>query len=193
MIAVLIAVCAVEATLVLGSLLPGEIVLVLAAGVAAPEYLPFVLLAAALGAFLGQMIGFWIGSRYGTRLRYSRLGRRLGEARWQRGESLMRDAGPVTMIAVRFVAVAHTLAPVAAGALGMERRRFTSLTAIASVAWAVVWVGVGVLTGLTGEAVDSSLLTTVLCVVGVVVAGFAVSRVAGRATAAAPAVSTVAA
>lgn len=176
----LVVVCAIEATFLLGSLLPGEVVLVLAAGMAAKHHLPLVVLAAALGSFVGQAGGYWLGLRTGDRIRCSRLGRRLGAHRWRLGELLMRRASFTTMIAARFVVLGHTLTPVAAGALRMRPRRFTVLTAVASVVWATVWSAVGVVAATTGRSVNSPLLAVVLSTVGVVVAGTAFATMAHR-------------
>lgn len=185
LVVLLVVVCAVEATLLFGTLMPGEVMLVLVAGAAQPRYLPLMVLAAAVGSFAGQYAGYWLGRATGDRLRFSWVGRRLGSARWHRGELLMQHATMTTMIAVRFVAVAHTLAPVAAGALRMPHRRFVRLTVPASVVWAIVWIAVGVATGATGQAMDNTVLDSpvvaiVLGTVGVVVAGFALGRVARR-------------
>ncbi len=180
LLALVVLVCVIEATLVLGTLAPGEIVLVLAAGIVDFRYLPFVVAAAALGSFIGQYLGFELGRRSGHRIRSSGLGRRLGEHRWQRGERVMRNADATTMIAVRFIAFGHTLAPVVAGALHMERRRFVRLTAIASGVWSIVWVTVGVVAGSAGAAVDNPVVTFALATVGVLVAGAALTRMTRR-------------
>lgn len=92
----------------------------------------------------------------------------------------MRNADATTMIAVRFIAFGHTLAPVVAGALHMERRRFVRLTAIASGVWSVVWVAVGVVAGSAGAAVDNPVVTFALATVGVLVAGAALTRMTRR-------------
>ncbi|HEY0638448.1 MAG TPA: VTT domain-containing protein [Pseudonocardiaceae bacterium] len=180
LLALLVVVCAIEATLVLGSIVPGEVALVLAAGMVDPWLLPPVIAAAALGSFLGQYGGYLLGRASGDRIRHGALGRRLGDRRWRRGEHLMGNATVATMVAVRFVAFGHTLAPVAAGALDMPRRRFAGLTAVASVAWSLAWVGVGVITGATGRATDNPLLTVALAAAGVLVASVALARLAGR-------------
>lgn len=57
LLALVVLVCVIEATLVLGTLAPGEIVLVLAAGIVDFRYLPFVVAAAALGSFIGSTSG----------------------------------------------------------------------------------------------------------------------------------------
>jgi len=175
-----VVVCIVEATLVLGTLAPGEIVLVLAAGIVDVRFLPVVVAGAAIGSFIGQYLGYELGRTSGHRIRNSALGRRLGPHRWARGERVMRNATPMTMIAVRFIAFGHTLAPVVAGALHMERRRFVRLTAIASVVWSVVWVAVGIVAGSAGAAVDNPVLTIGLATAGVLVAGAALTRMTRR-------------
>lgn len=178
--ALILVACACEATLVLGTLVPGEIVLVLAAGTVGAHQLPLVVAAAAVGTFVGQYAGYQLGVRYGGRIRFSRIGRRIGPHRWRRGELVLRNATATTMVAVRFVAFGHTLAPVVAGALRMERGRFLWLTAVASAAWAVVWVGVGLGAGSLGMSADDPVPAVVLAVTGVVVATLTLARLTRR-------------
>lgn len=178
--ALVLVACALEATLLLGTLVPGEIVLVLAAGIVGVGQLPIVVVAAALGTFLGQYAGYLMGVRYGGRIRFSRLGRRIGTQRWRRGELVMRSATATTMVAVRFIAFGHTLAPVIAGTLHMEHRRFVRLTVIASLVWTVVWMGIGLAAGSIGMSAENPALAIVLATIGVIVATVALARLTRR-------------
>ncbi|MCP2261576.1 membrane protein DedA, SNARE-associated domain [Streptoalloteichus tenebrarius] len=181
MVLLLTAVCVVEATLLLGSLVPGELVVVAAAGAAGVEWYPAVLAAAALGSVLGQVGGYLLGRACGDRVRHGWLGRRLGERRWARAELVVRGASPMTMIAVRFVAVGHTLAPVLAGAARMPARRFLQLAAIGSAVWGGVWAALGVAARQAGELAGSWYVATGVGVLGMVLAGATLTRTVRRA------------
>jgi membrane-associated protein len=172
--------CALEATLLLGTLVPGEAVLVLAAGMVGLSQLPVVMGAAVLGTFLGQYVGYLLGVRYGGRIRFSRLGRRFGSQRWRRSELVVRGATAMTMVAVRFIAFGHTLAPVIAGMLHMEHRRFVRLTALASLVWSMVWMGIGLAAGAIGMSAENPVLAIGLATVGVIVATVALARLTRR-------------
>ncbi|SHG51912.1 DedA family protein [Streptoalloteichus hindustanus] len=187
MVLLLTAVCVVEATLLLGSLVPGELVVVAAAGAAGVEWYPLVLAAAALGSVLGQLGGYLLGRASGDWVRHGWLGRRLGERRWARAEAVVRGATPLTMIAVRFVAVGHTLAPVLAGAARMQPRRFLHLAAVGSAVWAGVWAALGVAARQAGELAGSWYVATGIGLVGMVLAGATLSRAIQRAGLDAPA------
>ncbi|MBP2476257.1 membrane protein DedA with SNARE-associated domain [Crossiella equi] len=178
---IITALCVVEATLLIGSLVPGELVVIAGAVALGPEYFPLVALAAGLGSLLGQTGGYLLGRATGTRVRYSWAGRKLGEHRWARTEALVRQAGPSMMIAVRFVAVGHTLAPILAGAMKVPPRRFFFLASVSSIGWSGVWALLGLVAAGAGKAVDSQLMALALGVVGMVIAGILITRAANRA------------
>lgn len=178
---VIVGLCIIEATLLIGSLVPGELLIIAGVITLGPEYFPAVAVAAILGSFIGQMGGYTLGRLTGTKLRYSWAGRKLGEHRWARTEALVHQAGPTMMSAIRFVAVGHTLAPILAGAMGISARRFCYLAMVSSAAWAVVWSLLGFITSGFGHAVNSQLIALILGVLGMIVAGIAITRAANRA------------
>ncbi len=100
--------------------------------------LPLLLAAAALAAALGNAIGFEIGRRGGRPL----LERFAGGGRLARVERLFQRSGGALVAFGRFVDGLRQVNGLAAGAFGMERRRFLVWNAAGAVVWAGVW-GIG--------------------------------------------------
>jgi len=70
---------ALETAVGIGLLVPGDSVVLLAGTTANTPYRFAALVAVTvLGSLTGESVGYLLGRRYGTRLRTSRLGRRLG-------------------------------------------------------------------------------------------------------------------
>jgi membrane-associated protein len=138
-----------ETTALLGLLVPGDIVVLLAGSTAAtPHRFAVVLGAAALGTFTGEMLGYTFGRKMGPRLRTSRFGRRVGRhQRWERAERYLSGKGARVLVPVRFVSVLHAIAPVVAGTAGMPLRRFASWAGLGALVWATTYTSVGALAG----------------------------------------------
>ena len=125
----------------MGIPLPGEIVLVSAAllaatGAVGPEW---VAAAAATGAILGDSVGYAVGRRGGRPL-LERLGRRfpkhLGPAHLARDELSFARQGVWAVFFGRFVALLRILAGPLAGALRVPYRRFLVANAAGGLVWA---------------------------------------------------------
>ncbi|MET8264584.1 DedA family protein [Micromonospora arida] len=125
----------------MGVPLPGEIVLVSSAllaatGVVEPEW---VASAAAFGAIVGDSVGYAVGRRGGRPL-LARLGRRfpkhLGPAQLARAEQSFARHGVWAVFFGRFVALLRILAGPLAGALHVPYRRFLVANAAGGLVWA---------------------------------------------------------
>ncbi|NBE83566.1 DedA family protein [Micromonospora rubida] len=125
----------------MGVPLPGEIVLVSSAllaatGVVEPEWVGA---AAAFGAIAGDSIGYAVGRRGGRPL-LARLGRRfpkhLGPAHLARAEQSFARHGVWAVFFGRFVALLRILAGPLAGALHVPYRRFLLANAAGGLVWA---------------------------------------------------------
>lgn len=139
---------ALETSLLLGLLVPGDLVLLVAATtVTTPGRFVGLVLAGIAGALVGESIGYALGGRYGTRFRTSRLGRRLGEQRWLSAAGTLERWGPRAIVAARFVPVVHALLPVVAGTTRYPFARFLRWCGIAGVCWSVVYASAGALAG----------------------------------------------
>lgn len=145
----------------LGVPIPGEIVLISAALLAAQHTIPvspvWIAVAASVGAIVGGSIGFVIGRRWGHPL-FDWLGRKVpkhfGPAHVAYAERLFRKWGVFAVFFGRFIALLRIFAGPLSGALEMPFPRYF----IANVAGAVCWAG-----GLTaaiyylGEVADTWL------------------------------------
>jgi membrane-associated protein len=139
---------ALETSVGVGLLVPGDGVVLLAGTTATtPHRFAALVAATVLGSLTGESIGYLLGRRYGTRLRTSRVGRRLGEHRWAAAEAFLAGRGGRAVAAARFVALVHALVPVVAGTVGMSYRRLVSWGAVGAVAWSMLYVGIGAAAG----------------------------------------------
>ncbi len=94
-------------------------------------------------ALLGDQLAYLEGRYWGSRLKTSRLGRRIGPERWGRAEAAIARYGVPAVVAGRCLAGVRTLVPRVAGSAAMPYRRF----ALGSVGAAVFWAGAELLVG----------------------------------------------
>jgi membrane-associated protein len=159
-----------ETSLLIGLLLPGDSVVLLAGTtVTGPSRFAAVVAVGTLGSLLGESIGYLLGRRYGERVRGSGVGRRLGEDAWAGAESFLTGRGGRAVAAARFVAVVHAVVPVVAGAVGMPYRRFLGWSALGAAGWSATYVGVGALAGASWRQYGERLGMAALAVLGLVV------------------------
>ncbi len=163
-----------ESGLGLGMILPGETgVVVLAASMSSPLHMVLLGIVVMLGATAGDHVGYLLGRRYGDALGETRAVRRLGRQHYDRATDLLRRRGGTAVFMTRLVPVVRTLTPAAAGASGLEYRRFAIASASGSALWSTVYVGGGsVVAGLAALATDlfgrASWLLLVLVALAVV-------------------------
>ena len=138
---------AVEMTFLLGLLVPGESVVMLAGSLpSGPAGFALVVALGTVGALSGQLLGYAVGRAMGARLRGTALGRRIGAERFDKAEAYLRDRGAPALVAVRFVAVIHSVVPIVAGTARMPFGRFLGWSALGTVLWVSAFAGVGVAT-----------------------------------------------
>src|SRR5688572_9550666 len=106
-----------ETGLIVGLVLPGEVTLLFVGFLAyagALRPLPAIVLMT-VAALAGDGVAYAEGRRVGPRMRASRLGRWVGEERWNRTAALLERHGGRAIFVARFVAFARTLTPRLAG------------------------------------------------------------------------------
>lgn len=130
-------------------MVPAETV-VLTAGTFAVSGSPsaaLLVVAAWAGALLGDVLAHHVGRGAGPltrRLRGSRItGAVIGTT-----EEALRTRGAVIILGARFVPGARTAVNLTTGATGMPRGTFVLFSSVASLAWALYYVGIGMLGGL---------------------------------------------
>ncbi|TCO65456.1 membrane protein DedA with SNARE-associated domain [Actinocrispum wychmicini] len=171
-----------ETTLVIGVILPGEVLVGACIGVLHVSWAPIAGVAAAVGCLAGQLAGYGLGRWMGPAIKHGWVGRKAGPKRWAQAERLVGDTGGWLLVTARFVSVAHTLAPVLAGALRMPLRRFTLFAAISSVVWAAIWTAVGAALSGVSQFIDSGLLSWVMVLGGVVIGSVVLGKLLKRTT-----------
>lgn len=169
-----------ETGLIIGLVLPGEITLIVVGFLASlgtvNPYLAAALLVAA--ALSGDALAFAEGRRFGPQLRASRLGRWVGDERWNRASALLQRRGGPAVFIGRYVAFARTLLPRLCAVGGMPYRRFVGWDALGVVTQVASGVLIGYVAGssfqfaseLLGRATGAFLLL-LLVLFGLVVFG----------------------
>ncbi|MFI7542280.1 bifunctional DedA family/phosphatase PAP2 family protein [Actinoplanes sp. NPDC049599] len=134
---VVVGVLATAESLFLGLVLPGELVLVLGGLLAyhGRASLTVMLVLAALGSVGGYLLAYAIGRRYGPALRTSRLGRRIGPARWAAVEKSLVERGARAILFGRLVGVLRAVMPMAAGMARMRLRTFAIYATVGGLIW----------------------------------------------------------
>jgi len=188
---------AVEMMFLLGLLIPGESVVMLAASApAGPAGFALVVVIGTAGALSGQLLGYAVGRAFGPRIRDTRLGRRIGADRFDRAEAYLRTHGGPALAAVRFVAVIHAIVPIVAGSVRMPFGRFVGWSALGTTVWVSAFAGVGVATAGAGSSGGVALVLTAVgatCLGAVPFAARFVRRGALRLRRPAPAVAATSA
>jgi len=130
----------------LGALVEGEVVLVLAGLGAHRGYLrlPWVILCGAGGGFLAGEILFWVGRRYGSRFfaRFPRFAKAQG-----RVDALLLRQSHLAVGAVRVLYGLRLVGPIAIGMSAISTRSFALSNAVASLLWSAVWTVAGFTVG----------------------------------------------
>ena len=147
---------AAEAAAFIGLFLPGEAALLLG-GVLASQgrvSLPVMIAVAVVAAIVGDSIGYEIGRRGGPALKRSRLGRVVGPARWEKGESLLERRGGPAVFFGRWVGLLRALVPCLAGMGRMPYPRFLLWNASGGLLWASFVVLTGYAAGAQYKRVE---------------------------------------
>jgi membrane-associated protein len=148
---------ALEASTLLGVVVPGEIAVFLG-GVLANQgkvSLVAVMGAAAAGAIAGDSVGYLLGARLGPAL-FTRASKRVAGPIEEARAFVRRFGGPAVLLG-RWVAFLRVLVPSLAGASGLARRRFATYNVAGGTLWAVTVASVGFVTGTASHHVARSL------------------------------------
>jgi membrane-associated protein len=151
-------VMAVEASLLTGVVVPGDLVVLFAASTATTATRFAVLWAAvAAGSVVGETVGYGIGRLFGVRVQASRIGRWLGQERWARAADFLRRRGARAVFAGRFLAAVHAVLPIVAGTVRMGYRRFVVAAVVGALTWSALYMAIGALAGASYRTVAERL------------------------------------
>ena len=173
---------ALEASTLLGIVVPGELALVLGGVLAHQGRVPLVaaVAAGAAGAVVGDTIGYAIGRRVGERL-LAHLPRRLVRPRQvERAKALVRRLGGRAVFAGRFTAALRALVPGLAGVAGVPYPTFAAWNLAGGVLWATGFVLLGFAAGRAWRTAERFAGGAGLVVLGAIVVAAAVALVRRR-------------
>lgn len=160
-----------ETSVLVGLLVPGDTVVIIAGtAVDSPGEAALLVAAVVVGALIGESIGFWLGRYLGPRIRHSRLGRRIGDANWERSERYLRRRGGPAIFVSRFLPVLHSLVPLTVGMSGYSYRMFLAWTLPACIVWSSLYVSVAALAAGTYRQLADRLHFAGYIFVGIIVA-----------------------
>jgi membrane-associated protein len=171
-----------ETTILLGLIVPGDtVVLVAATAVRGPVEFLLLAIAVIVGSLAGESVGFWLGHFFGPRIRRSRLGQRIGEKNWVRAETYLQRRGGIAVAISRFLPVLHSLVPIVVGSSAMRYRTFIAWTAPACILWAAAYISVGAFAAGSYRRLEGQLHWAGLIFVGIIAVGLAIIFVLRRA------------
>ncbi|MCW4458138.1 DedA family protein [Microbacterium sp. MPKO10] len=136
-----------ETGLLVGFLLPGDTLLLMAGLLSFTPGLGFdvwwVALFIGAAAFLGGEVGYLIGNRGGPKVFERKESGLFSAENVNRTNAFFERFGPFAVVAARFVPVVRTFAPVAAGVAHMDYRRYSLYNFIGAMIWSggIVFAG----------------------------------------------------
>jgi membrane protein DedA with SNARE-associated domain len=165
------ALCFAEAAILVGMVLPGETAL-LVAGVFCQHGtldLWLMIVVAVVSAVAGDSVGFEFGKKFGPPLRRSRLGRWVGEHRWQMVDGFLHRHGGKAVFLGRLTALFRALIPSMAGMSGMRYRTFIVWNVAGGLIWAPGCVLLGYAFSTSLDTVGKTLTWAPFALIGAIV------------------------
>jgi membrane protein DedA with SNARE-associated domain len=178
---------ALEASVFLGFVIPGEIA-VLLGGVLAHQgviSLGAAIAAAVLGAIIGDSIGYMVGRRWGRRMLRGTLGRlpiikhRLDE-HLDDAQAFVRRRKGSSVFLGRFTTILRVLVPGLAGMAEMHYPTFLAYNVAGGAIWGTGFVLLGYFGAASYRRVETFASGAGLLLLAVIVAGWAASRLVRR-------------
>lgn len=162
---------ALEASVFVGVVIPGEIAVLVAGVTASGGRLELweVIVAAIAGAIIGDFIGFEVGRRWGAVLLAKLPERLIKPHHVERGRHELRKRGAIAVLVGRWTAALRALMPGLAGMSDVRFRTFAIANAIGGAIWVAVVAGLGFAAGTSYERIEKILGNTSWVITGVVV------------------------
>lgn len=173
-LAVIFVLPALESSIFLGFLFPGELAVFLG-GVLAYQHrvsLPAAIAVAVAGAIIGDSIGYEVGKHHGRRLLHGTIGRIVKHEHLDRAEHYLAEKGGKAVFLGRFTAALRVMIPGLAGMSGMEYRTFAAYNVAGGTIWATGFVLLGYAGGSSYREVESvAKKASLLLLLAVIVVG----------------------
>jgi len=128
-----------ESGLFFGFFLPGDSLLLTAGLLASRDLLSIVILIPVLfvGAVLGDTVGYWFGAKTGPRIFTREKSLLFKPKNLLAAKAFYEKHGGKTITLARFLPFIRTFAPIVAGAVQMQYRRFLLFNLLGGVLWAI--------------------------------------------------------
>jgi len=126
-----------EAAILVGMVIPGETALLVAGYFCHEKVLDLRIMVplAIVAAIAGDSVGFEFGRKFGPGFRRSRVGRWVGESRWNTVDKFLHKHGGKAVFLGRLTALLRALTPSMAGMSGMHYPTFLLWNAIGGTLW----------------------------------------------------------
>jgi len=179
---VIFAVPALEASIFLGFVFPGETALILGGVLASQGHVPIagVFVAGIAGAIVGDSVGYAVGHRWGRRILDSTLGRFINSEHLDKAETALSERGGWTVFVGRFTVALRVLIPGLAGMGRMRYRTFLAFNVVGGVLWGGLMVLVGYLAGHSLHLIEHVISGAGIALLVVVIAIFFIARAVRR-------------
>jgi membrane protein DedA with SNARE-associated domain len=148
---------ALEASIFLGFVLPGETAVVVGGFLAYEGKVPLaaVFAAAILGAVIGDSAGYEVGRKWGDTLLGKAPKRFVKPAHVVQGKELINRLGGRAVFTGRWTAVLRALVPSLCGTAKMRYRTFLLWNALGGMTWATAFILIGYLAGTAWKRIES--------------------------------------
>ncbi|MEI8280105.1 MAG: VTT domain-containing protein [Bacteroidota bacterium] len=145
-----------ETGLFVGFFLPGDSLLFITGMIIANSHSPFDnnalnliywIALLALSGIIGNMVGYWFGNKSGHLLFERRETWLFKRKHLVQAHEFYEEKGGMAIILGRFLPIVRTFAPIVAGVVDMDKKKFISYNIIGSVAWVFSMTMTGFLLG----------------------------------------------
>lgn len=135
-----------EALPLLGWLVPGQAIIIVAGAAAAAGYLSLttIILITIPAGILGDAVGYYIGRRYGREFLEKYGARiRITPRHLERSDQLFQKFGPFALVVARFSFLTRAVGPILAGMSKMRARVFWPVNVLGALAWSIAYAALG--------------------------------------------------
>jgi membrane-associated protein len=138
-IPLLAAIIFAETGLLVGFFLPGDTLLLMTGLLASTGVITIGLIPVigilVVAAIIGNSVGYWIGAKAGKKLFERPDSRFFKREHLLKTHAFYEKYGGITMILARFIPIVRTFAPVVAGAVDMDLKKFTLYNIVGGALW----------------------------------------------------------
>ena len=177
-----------ETGIMIGFFLPGDPILFIAGiiisnmSVAPGQEIPLLLywiLLIALAAIAGNFVGYWCGKLFGNRILNMKESWLFRRAYIYKAQEFYEKQGGVAIILARFLPIVRTFAPIVAGIVGMDFKKFIVFNILGAFLWSGSLVTLGFVLG-ENQWVQKNLELVIFLIVAAATAPVIIKAISGR-------------